>query len=107
MPQDEQFSWRKLGKGPFVGKNYAKAAVLTLCQVIIVALIGGLVFTVLTLRGKQSHKSATEIKDNSGTFEQYDSHAQVTENHWHLPLSDVLNWFNWTDKKTTPRKENK
>lgn len=107
MPPDESFSWLKLLRGPTVGKNYAKALVTTFCQLVIVALVGGLIFTVWTLRGGSSHKSENKLRDNSGTFSQEDSHDAVTENHYHFPLSDLFSFGSKGKRVDNRKKEEK
>src|SRR3990167_1435815 len=95
MPQDESWSWIKFLKGPLVGRSYAKAIVIGLCQLIILSLIACVVFSVFQLKGCQKQNSQTKIGSNAGVVNQTDSHSQTTVTHYHLPLSDILNWLNW------------
>lgn len=92
MPHDESWSWKKLATGPFNGKNYAKAAVLGLCQLIILCIVGALVFTVVTLRGCQRQRTETTIGTNSGVVNQSDSHSVTTVTNHYYPLSDLFSW---------------
>ena len=93
MSQDEAWSWGKLGRGPFVGKNYAKAAVIGFCQLVILLIVGCIVFSFLQLRGCQRQAVSTKIGSNTGTLNQVDSHDETSIVHYHLPLSDLFNWF--------------
>lgn len=89
----EGWSWLKFLKGPFDGKNYAKALVLGLCQLVVLSLIACVVFTVVQVRGCGKQQSETRIGTNTGTVAQSDNHSVINETHYHLPLSDFLNLF--------------
>lgn len=73
MPQDEGWSWKKLFKGFFVGKNYAKGVVLGTCQLIIITIVACVFLTAKNI-----------ILKNSGTVVQQDSHAKTESKTWNL-----------------------
>lgn len=90
MPQDETWSWIKFLKGPFVGKNWAKALIMLVIQILIICIIGALVFSILQIRGCQKQQSETKIGTNSGVVNQVDNHATTSVVHNHFPLSDIF-----------------
>lgn len=100
MPQNEEWSWLKFIKGPFVGKNWAKALVLTTIQLVIIAVIGAVIFTALTFFKKpnQNQKTDTRIAGNVGALNTSDNHSTTSETHYHFPLSDLFS-FGSKDKK--------
>lgn len=66
MPQDESWSWKKLAKGPFVGKNYAKAVINLICMAVILTVCFS-VYSVIKQRfGKQTPTQA--VGTNTGTI---------------------------------------
>jgi len=73
MAQGETWSWSKLFKGFFDGKNYAKGFVLGTCQVIIVIVISCVFLTAKSI-----------ITKNQGVINQTDSHAKTENKNWNM-----------------------
>ena len=92
--QPERWNWKKLAKGPFTGINYGKAITLTICQVIIIVIVGSIIFCIFAfVKGHiPNTRQDTRIEGNTGVINQHDNHATATENHWHLPLSDLFSF---------------
>lgn len=88
MPADEKFEWKKLIKGFFVGKNYWKAFVFSLMAI----LIWSVIFCIFAfVKGHIPNvRQDTRIEGNTGVINQHDNHANTTENHWYLPLSELF-----------------
>lgn len=90
----EQWSWLKFIKGPFDGKNYAKAIVMLICMSVIITIIGAVAYTAWTfiIKPRQTHQQTndTRIGGNVGELITSDNHSTTNESHYHFPLSDLF-----------------
>lgn len=90
MPADEKFEWKKLAKGPFIGKNWWKAFLFS----IMAAVIWSVIFCIYAfVKGHiPNTRQDTRIEGNTGVINQHDNHENITETHYHFPLSDLFNF---------------
>ena len=85
----EPWSWAKFLKGPFDGKNYAKAIVIGICMLIILT-IGYSLYKLFNPMLKHSDTSSSKISHNQGTITTEDSHATSSVIHNHSPLENGI-----------------
>lgn len=90
--QKEHWSWGKFFAGFVDGRNYAKAIVLVFCMVVILVIVFS-VGSVIKSRFSRPPAPTQTVGTNGGTINTTNDQSTVTVNHWHLPLSDLFNWF--------------
>lgn len=95
----ENWSWGKFFKGFFDGKNYAKAVVQMFCMCIILFIAFSVVSVIKNRFMKQAPAQTQTVGTNEGFISTTNDTSQTTVNHYHLPLSDLFNWFGSTKNK--------